>query len=81
MGSTDWIKKEIESELLDAFVESHALITDRRFTDIESSESPDFLAVMDGQPVGLEVSELRLSDSEDAYGYVEEAWRIADKKN
>ena len=81
MGSTDWIKKEIESELLDAFVESHTLITGRTLTEIESSESPDFLAAMEGRPVGLEVTELRLANDEDAYGYVEEAWRIADKKN
>jgi len=81
MGGNGWIKKEVENELLDAFVDSHTLITGRGLTDIESSESPDFLAVMEGRLVGVEVSELRLADDEDAYGYVEEAWRIADKKN
>ena len=56
------LDKEIESELLDAFAESHALITGRAVTEIKPGESPDFIALMEGRPVGLEVSELRLSD-------------------
>lgn len=81
MGSTDWIKKEIEFELLDAFVESHTLITGRAFAEIKPGESPDFTTVMEGRPVGLEVSELWLSEETAGWDYVAEAWRIAEKKN
>ena len=81
MGSTDWIKKEIEYELLDAFAESHTLITGRAFTEIKSGESPDFTAVMEERPIGLEVSELRLSDETPGWDYVAEAWRITEKKD
>ena len=48
MGSTDWIKKEIEYELLDAFAESSALITGRVFSEFKPGESPDFTAVWEG---------------------------------
>lgn len=81
MGEIEWIKKEIEGELLDAFVKSYELITGRRLSDVDSSESPDFLAVLDGRSVGLEVSELRLAADEDPDDYVAEAWRIAEKKD
>lgn len=81
MGSTDWIKKEIEAELLDAFVESYTQITGLAIIDIESNESPDFSASMDEQAVGLEVTELRLDDETSGWDYVAEAWRIADKKS
>lgn len=81
MGSTDWIKKEIESDLLDAFVESQTLITGRAITYIDTGESPDFVASMDGRAVGLEVTELRLDDETSGWDYVAEAWRIAAKKD
>jgi hypothetical protein len=81
MGSTDWLKKEIESELLDAFVESHMSITGRTISEIEPGESPDFSARMDNQTVGFEVSELRLDDETSGWDYVAEAWRIAEKKD
>ena len=81
MGENDWIKKEMEADLLDAFVESHELITGRRLTDIETGESPDFTAHLDGQRVGLEVTEVRVDGECDPYDFMAEAWRIADKKN
>lgn len=81
MGQNDWIKKEIESELLDAFVDSYRLITGRNIDEIESSESPDFLAMIDGRRGGVEVAELRVDSEIEPYSYVEEAWRIAEKKH
>ncbi|MXY33768.1 MAG: hypothetical protein F4186_09920 [Boseongicola sp. SB0676_bin_33] len=81
MGSTDWIKKEIEFELLDAFAESSALITGRVSSEFKPGESPDFTAVLEGRSVGLEVSELRLSDETSGWHYVNEAWRISKKKD
>ena len=79
MGENDWIKKEIERELLDAFVDSYRLITGRNIDEIESSESPDFLAMIDGRRGGVEVAELRVDSEIEPYSYVEEAWRIAGK--
>ncbi len=38
MGENEWIKKEIEGELLDAFVKSYEFITGRRLSDIDSSD-------------------------------------------
>ena len=81
MGQTDWIKKEVESELLDAFVDSYNLITGRLIDEIESSESPDFLAMIDGQHSGVEVAELRVDSKREPYDYIAEAWRIAEKKH
>ena len=81
MGKNEWIKKEFERELLDAFLISYELITGRQPNDIEDSESPDFLAVLGGRSVGIEVSELRLAADWETDDYVAEAWRIAEKKN
>ena len=81
MGQYEWVKKEIESKLLDAFVDSYHLITGRAISEIESSESPDFLARIDGRRGGIEVTELRLNAETDSYDYVEEAWRLAEKKH
>ncbi|MGF1611310.1 MAG: hypothetical protein ACFCUQ_18050 [Kiloniellales bacterium] len=81
MGQYDWVKKEIESELLDVFVDSYRLITGRTIKEIETSESPDFLAMIDGQRGGVEISELRVDAEPDPYAYVGEAWRIAEKKH
>ncbi len=81
MGENDWIKKEIESELLDAFVDSYRLITGRTIDEIEPSESPDFLSMIDGRRGGVEVAELRVDSDVDTYDYVAEAWRIAEKKH
>ncbi len=81
MGQDDWIKKEIESELLDAFVDSYSLITSRVIDEIESSENPDFLAMIDGQRSGIEVAELRAGSEREPYDYIAEAWRIAEKKH
>ena len=81
MGQNDWIKKEIESELLDVFVDSYRLITGRTIDQIESSESPDFLSMIDGRQGGVEVAELRVDSEVDPYDYLAEAWRIAEKKH
>lgn len=79
MGQHEWIKKEIESELLDAFVDSYRLVTGKTVDQIESSESPDFLVNINGRPGGIEVTELHLDAVADPYAYVEEAWRLAEK--
>ena len=81
MGQNEWIKKEIEFELVNTFVDSYHLITGRPIIVVESSESPDFLAKINEEPYGVEVSEIRLDCDTDPWIFVEEAWRIAEKKH
>ena len=81
MGQSDWIKKEIELELVNTFVDSYRLITGRSIVVTESSESPDFLAKINNDRCGIEATEIHMSCESDAYAYVEEAWRIAEKKH
>ena len=57
MGQNEWIKKEMEYELVNTFVDSYHLIAGRPIVLVEASESPDFLAEINDEPCGIEVSE------------------------
>ena len=81
MGQSDWIKKEIEIELVNTFIDSFRLITGRSIVVTESSESPDFLAKINDECCGIEIAEIRMDCECDAYAYTAEAWRIAEKKH
>ena len=81
MGQNEWIKKEMEYKLVNTFVDSYHLIAGRPIVSVEASESPDFLAEINDEPCGIEVSEIRMGCEPDPWEYVEEAWRIAKKKH
>jgi hypothetical protein len=75
------VECDILAQVLDAF--STVLgcnITDDWEGDAEQVEgSPDAIIGLDGKPFGVELTEIR--DVEDADGYVDEAYRIAEKKS
>ena len=78
-------KRMVEDDLLDQVLDSLSVITSRTVTEDWDGEaeqvegSPDFIIGMDGKPLGIELTEIRGVD--DAWDYVEEAYRLASKKS
>jgi hypothetical protein len=78
-------KREVERDILAQVVDAFSTvlgcnITDDWDGDAEQVEgSPDAIIGLNGKPLGVELTEIR--DVEDADGYVNEAYRIAEKKN
>lgn len=75
---TDIGKRMVEEMNLEAFVDSYPLVTGRSLEIIGGGEAPDFEALIDGVPMGLELTEIR--DADDPDDYLAEVFRIADKK-
>lgn len=75
----------IEDMVLEQLLDSFPIITGRTPTDewhdhVEKVEgSPDHIIGRDGKAFGIELTEIR--DADDAWGYVDEAYRLASKKS
>lgn len=78
MGDREAGKKMVEDIHLASFVEALPLVTCRSITITDSGESPDFEALIDGEPTGVELTEIRKVSAED---YLHEVYRIASKKS
>ncbi len=85
MRDTDAGKRMVEEMVLEQFLDSFPLITGRTLTDDWDGDfprvegSPDFVLGLDGMACGFELAEVR--DADDAWGYYEEAGRLAWKKH
>jgi hypothetical protein len=75
---TDFVKREIESDTVEPFVESYRMVTGRSLEILEQRESPDFETLMNGQRVGIELTEIR--GATDGFSYMDEVVRLASKK-
>ena len=78
-------KEMVEEVILEQVLDSYPIITDRVVTDDWEGEaeqvegSPDHIVGFDGRPFGIELTEIR--GVEDAWDYVEEAYRLASRKS
>jgi hypothetical protein len=85
MGENKTGKSMIEDMVLEQLLDSFPIITGRTPTDewhdhVEKVEgSPDHIIGRDGKAFGIELTEIR--DADDAWGYVDEAYRLASKKS
>ena len=78
-------KRQIEEIVLDQLLDTLPILTGRAVTNEWEGDaqrvdgSPDHIIGLDGQPFGVELTEIR--GAEDAQGYVDEAYRLASKKS
>lgn len=72
-------KLMVEEMHLESFVEAFPLVTGRTLEITDRGESPDFEALIDGEPIGIELTEIR--DHDAAGDYLAEVYRIASKKS
>jgi hypothetical protein len=78
-------KEMVEEIILEQVLDSFPIVTERTLTDEWDGEanqvegSPDFIIGLDGKPLGIELTEIR--GVEDARDYVDEAYRLASKKD
>jgi hypothetical protein len=72
-------KRMAEEMNLEAFTEAFPLATGRTIEIVDSGESPDFEALLDGTLVGLELTEIRNHDYPD--DYLSEVFRLASQKS
>jgi hypothetical protein len=78
MRDSDIGKMMAEEINLEPFVDAFPLITGRYIEIIGRGESPDFEALVDGDPIGIELTEIRYQAEVD--DYVAEVYRLASKK-
>jgi hypothetical protein len=85
MNDRDMGKRMVEQMMLDQLLGSFPVITGRTLTEEWVGEatqvegSPDFILGLNGQPFGIELTEIRGRD--DAWDYVNEAYRLAARKS
>ncbi|UHD45478.1 hypothetical protein LUX29_21225 [Aureimonas altamirensis] len=79
MRDRDVGKLMVEEMHLESFVDAFPLVTGRVIEITDRGESPDFEALIEGEPIGIELTEIR--DLDDAGDYLAEVYRIASKKS
>ena len=78
MNDAEIGKRLVEESVLDEFLRAYLKVA-RRVVEITGSGlSPDFEALIDGKPIGVELTEIR--QTRDAYDYYDELARLVDKK-
>ena len=78
MRDIDSGKLAIEEMNLEPFLDCFPVITSRTAELVGRGESPDFEALVDGRPMGIELTEIR--DCAEPSDYLAEVYRIAAKK-
>jgi hypothetical protein len=77
MRDVDYGKKLAEQMIMEAFVDSFPRVTGRHIEIVGQSETPDFVALVEGAERGIELTEIRADTPE---RYLEEVVRLALKK-
>lgn len=79
-GSRDWDigKRMFEDAMLEAFMDSFPRSTGREIAIVSGGETPDYIALIDGREMGVELTEIRANTPDD---YVDEVVRLTLKKD
>lgn len=78
MRDIDIGKREAERMALEPFGDAFPLLTGRSLEVLSQGESPDFEALVEGAPMGMELSEIRRMAN--GFDYMDEVTRLVARK-